>query len=170
MIHKYLFYIDDLKIRTFCSRNGVFELIRREGEEFSNISDKLFWSWWEETASYNKLKDETDFCIISNSECDRSYLEYKTIHGTMWTMGEIENFYNEHIEYSRIVLEFDLRKSSRLTKGKKYFSDNSERQFQVTLCSGSIFKDHSSNRVLDSISETDIRRYYQGKIANEKSR
>jgi hypothetical protein len=103
MVHRYLFYLNGARIRTYRFTNGRFQLIKYKGEEFFTNFES-FWQWWEEVTSYIKSDDLVDFCIIGNELADFAQPEYKTVKVSEWSTEKVKSFFDVCINEPTIEL------------------------------------------------------------------
>ncbi len=102
-LRKFLFYIDNKKIKSYTFNNEKYELIFYKGEDSYSNSIDLFWDWWEKSISLSK-NDFIDFCVLSNSDLlNFKEISYNFVEKSTWNYEEIKLFLSK-IDYSGILL------------------------------------------------------------------
>ncbi|WP_042462059.1 hypothetical protein [Neobacillus dielmonensis] len=101
MHHKYLFFIQQEKIKTYQFRDHQFELVPYKGDDYYTFSEDMpFWQWWKKTASFFEETDTVDFCFLHDPEDYAFTEEFPVSEINSWTIEEVENFLNQHSKYT----------------------------------------------------------------------
>lgn len=145
MIHKYLFFIEGEEIQSYKFDKDKIEIIKHKGELTCNLTEKLFWSWWEKVNSYISSEDFIDFCFIGNVSFDFFKRSYKSVEFSEWNIEKIRMVFNEYIKYSSLKLRYvdsENEKYLELIKNPTAYNYQKTAEFNIFTVPSVILSNH----------------------------
>lgn len=93
MYFQYLFFKESDRIESYFYRDGSFELLQHNGNNFYSNDLNSFFDWWSSVSSFDD-GDFVDFVLISDSMENSFFdaLKFKTIQKTEWSLDKILQF------------------------------------------------------------------------------